>query len=304
MFESTVAYNRLQSLQRLRSHTLSHQRPIWAYRPSYPPGNTAWMQISVAEIVPGDIVSSKQVTPSMGRQDSFSQQQQQQLNRIPADILILSGDAVVDEALLTGESVPQLKVAIEDFSSGSLDLQEYKEHILFGGTTMIVGNAESATTNKIPSAPDQGLVGMVLRTGFETAQGTLLRTLAHTQKSVDGIHTRDTYVFILLLLCCAVGSAGMVLQEGWNDPTRNKFRLVLHVIIIVTSVVPPELPMELSLAVTNSVASLMKTCNVYCTEVFRIPLAGQVNCLCFDKTGTLTSDEMQLAGVKCVNNEG
>ena len=81
---------------------------------------------------------------------------------------------------------------------------------------------------------------MVLRTGFETAQGSLLRTMAHTQKSVDGVNTGDTYVFILILLCFALASAGMVWEEGWDDPTRNKFRLTLHVVIIVTSVVPPE----------------------------------------------------------------
>lgn len=302
MFESTVAYNRLQSLQRLRSHTDSQQRPIFVYRPGYPPGQSGWTQVLVSELVPGDIVSCKHYTISRER-NRRSHQQEQQLNRIPADILVLAGDAVVDEALLTGESIPQLKGALEELSNGTLDLQEHKECILFGGTTLLVGNSGTAS-NGIPPSPDDGVIGMVLRTGFETAQGSLLRTMAHTQKSVDGIHTRDTYVFIFILLCCAVASAGMVLQEGWNDPTRNRFRLLLHVIIIITSVVPPELPMELSLAVTNSVASLMKDCQVYCTEVFRIPLAGQVTICCFDKTGTLTSDEMQLVGVRHLDETG
>jgi cation-transporting ATPase 13A1 len=225
------------------------------------------------------------------------------LNRIPADILALSGDAVVDEALLTGESIPQLKGALAESSSGTLDLQEHKESILFGGTTLLVANPGTSIHN-IPSSPSGGVIGMVLRTGFESAQGSLLRTMAHTQKSVDGIHTKDTYVFIFILFCCAVGSAIMVLNEGWADPTRNRFRLLLHVIIIITSVVPPELPMELSLAVTNSVASLVRDCQVFCTEVFRIPLAGQVSICCFDKTGTLTSDEMQLAGVRYVDSNG
>ena len=91
--------------------------------------------------------------------------------------------------------------------------------------------------------------------------------------------------------------------RGMDRGTRNPFRLVLHVIIIITSVVPPELPMELSLAVTNSVADLMKRCRVYCTEPFRIPWAGQVDTCCFDKTGTLTSDEMQFKGVRLLSND-
>jgi cation-transporting ATPase 13A1 len=81
---------------------------------------------------------------------------------------------------------------------------------------------------------------------------------------------------------------------------HGQFRLSLHVVIIITSVVPPELPMELSLAVTNSVADLMKR-RIFCTEVFRIPLAGQVNVCCFDKTGTLTSDDMRLKGLRLVS---
>lgn len=52
--------------------------------------------ISSTQLVPGDTISL--VSPS--------------LNTVPADILLLSGDAIVNESMLTGESVPVSKVPV------------------------------------------------------------------------------------------------------------------------------------------------------------------------------------------------
>ena len=286
MFECTVAYNRLKSLERLRG-TLRHPYHVSVIR------HGAWLLLRTDELVPGDLVSL-----TSARQDGHA--------HVPADLLILSGNAVVDEALLTGESVPQRKGPLDNVSSNdaltNLDVQDpqHKQSILFGGTMLV--SHEGVESQNMPTPPDGGILCVVLKTGFETAQGSLLRTMTHSSmKSADGIHTQDTFVFVAILLCCAIVSAISVLEEGWQDETRNRFRLILHVIIIVTSVVPPELPMELSLAVTNSVADLMRHCHVYCTEPYRIPWAGRVDVCCFDKTGTLTSDEMQLKGVRVLS---
>ncbi|KDD75339.1 hypothetical protein H632_c733p0, partial [Helicosporidium sp. ATCC 50920] len=302
-FECTVVAQRLRNLKDVR-RLQAARRPVMALR------GGRWVRVPGEELVPGDLVSICRVGPKEGDKGGKGGKGEASASPLAssnlvlqADMLLLAGTAIVDESVLTGESTPAWKSPVGDSGEDVADASENpdearlvvrrdKAHVLFGATTLLQAVPDPAARL---TTPDGGCLALVLRTGFGTAQGRLMRTILYSTETVSA-NNAETFFFILFLLVWAVAASAYVLYHGLQDPDRDRFKLVLNCIMILTSVIPPELPMELTIAVNASLLALSRK-RVFCTEPFRIPLAGHVTTCCFDKTGTLTSDQFLLEGV-------
>lgn len=283
VFESTIVWQRQRTLHEFRGMSIKPYN-MWVFR------QNKWVEVSSDQLLPGDLVSVNRTKDDSG---------------VACDILLVWGSAIVNEAMLSGESTPLLKDSIQlrpgddKIEPDGLD----KNAFLYGGTKVLQithPNSQAGTDGGIkpqsgvPAAPDNGALGIVTKTGFETSQGSLVRTMIYSTEPVSA-NNAEAFLFILFLLVFAIAASWYVWQEGVAQD-RKRSKLLLDCVLIITSVVPPELPMELSLAVNTSLAALSKYA-IFCTEPFRIPYAGRVDVACFDKTGTLTGEDLRVEGI-------
>ncbi|KAI1488546.1 cation pump, Ca2+ pump [Biscogniauxia mediterranea] len=279
-FESTVVWQRQRTLNEFRGMSIKPY-DVWVYRLG------KWTEIQSDQLLPGDLVSVGRTKEDSG---------------VACDMLLVEGTAIVNEAMLSGESTPLLKDSIQlrpgdaHIDTEGLD----KNAFLWGGTKVLQvthGNPEEEKPklpSGVPAPPDNGAMAIVIKTGFETSQGSLVRTMIYSTERVSA-NNAEALFFILFLLIFALAASWYVWDEGVRKD-RKRSKLLLDCILIVTSVVPPELPMELSLAVNTSLAALAKFA-IFCTEPFRIPFAGRIDVACFDKTGTLTGEDLVVEGI-------
>ncbi|KAL1963059.1 hypothetical protein VTN77DRAFT_8705 [Rasamsonia byssochlamydoides] len=283
-FESTVVWQRQRTLNEFRGMNIKPY-DVWVYREG------KWQEITSDKLLPGDLLSVNRTKEDSG---------------VACDILLIEGSAIVNEAMLSGESTPLLKDSIQLRPGDDLIEPDGldKNAFVHGGTKVLQithpnsgeGGVEklSHIAPGVPNPPDNGALGVVVKTGFETSQGSLVRTMIYSTERVSANNV-EALLFILFLLVFAIAAAWYVWQEGVAKD-RKRSKLLLDCVLIITSVVPPELPMELSLAVNTSLAALSKLA-IFCTEPFRIPFAGRVDVACFDKTGTLTGEDLVVDGI-------
>jgi cation-transporting ATPase 13A3/4/5 len=201
--------------------------------------------------------------------------------------------------MLTGESVPVSKIPATDRTLLSLDLSastmlpEVAKNFLFCGTKIVRARRPQESRDGEAVA-----LAMVVRTGFNTTKGALVRSMLFPKPSGFKFY-RDSFRYISVMACVAL--------VGFTASLVNFIRLKLewHLIIIraldlITIVVPPALPATLTIGTTFALRRL-KAKQIFCISPQRVNVGGKLDLMCFDKTGTLTEEGLDILGVRVVS---
>ncbi|KAK5020568.1 putative cation-transporting ATPase 1, partial [Cryomyces antarcticus] len=196
VFESTVVWQRQRTLNEFRGMSIKPY-DIWVYR------QNKWEEIQSDKLVPGDLVSVGRTKEDSG---------------VACDMLLIEGSTIVNEAMLSGESTPVLKDSIQ-LRPGEAALEPEgldKNAFLFGGTKVMQvthGTASEDASDTVPvhassvePPPDNGAMAVVVKTGFETSQGSLVRTMIYSTERVSA-NNAEALLFILFLLVFAIAAS-------------------------------------------------------------------------------------------------
>lgn len=244
--------------------------------------NGVWGSYEPRDMVPGDIFLIE--SDKSGKNPV-----------LPCDAVLLEGDCIVNESMLTGESLPVSKTPIPDTELPFLRFDEEEPsssprmsiYFLFSGTKIIRVRPKKATV--------RGAVALVVRTGFNTAKGSLVRTMLFPRPNQFKFY-QDSFKFIgVLAVISAIGFLGSVynfisFQVSWDI-------IVLRALDLITIAVPPALPATMAIGTRFAISRLEKS-DIFCTSPPRVNICGKLNIMCFDKTGTLTEEGLDVLGVR------
>ena len=230
--------------------------------------NGAFFEIDSSDLAPGNVVVL----------DSF-------VEICPCDLILIKGDAVVDESMLTGESVPVSKIPLHEREDSKFDFSlKNSSNIIYCGTKIL----RSRGTLSKPA------LGLVLKTGFETEKGQLILSILFPRPINFNFYS-DSMKYIFILGIIAVLGFILSLYNQLRLKT-TKYYVFSRALDLITVVVPPALPATMSIGTVFSLSRLKKKM-IHCISPSKINVASKIDVFCFDKTGTLTEEGLDLYGI-------
>jgi magnesium-transporting ATPase (P-type) len=155
----------------------------------------------------------------------------------------------------------------------SLSLTLYLSHSLSLSLTVSISPSLSLTVSLSLSI----YLSIYLCPSFPllSTTGALLQMIEFSQQTVSG-DAWETGLALFILFIFAIIASGYVLKEGLRKKEKTTHEILIKCVIIITSVVPRQFPMQMAMAVNMALMSLMKVNSIPSHLI-------EVNCIDFDK---------------------
>lgn len=216
------------------------------------------------ELVPGDIVILREG------------------DLIPADIrLIESYGLLVDEATLTGESIPTVKQSLKILPDNVLPYEQ--SNVLFSGTHIVKGTAR----------------GIVYATGEQTYIASIAQSAR--EQSPDSPLTRSLAIFskrlilILIVILAFVGIVGILQDRSYQE-------MGSILIAELVSAVPEGLPIVVTLTLALGAHRLSRH-KILVRHLPSVESLGSASIIATDKTGTITEGFLSVNQSEVLDDE-
>lgn len=212
------------------------------------------------ELVPGDVIA-------LEAGDS-----------VPADARILSCASLkIEEAALTGESVPVLKQT--DALTGEAVPLGDRKNMLYMGSTVAYGRGEA----------------VVCDTGMQTEMGKIAGALNQAQDEQTPLQVKmaglsRVLTWLVVGICAVVFAAG-VLRHGSLDLTHVVLPSFMTAISLAVAAIPEGLAAVVTIVLSIGVTKMSKR-NAVIRRLTAVETLGCAQVICSDKTGTLTQNRM------------
>ncbi|HEY3487947.1 MAG TPA: cation-transporting P-type ATPase, partial [Gammaproteobacteria bacterium] len=220
-----------------------------------------WQELNAQELVPGDVISL------------------QAGDKVPADVrLFYCKNLQVDEAILTGESLP---VAKKIASCAINTIQGERNCMAYSGTLVTAGQGHGMVT----ATGDHTEIGYIneLTKKIRTATTPLLQQIGRFNRRLTAV---------ILGLGLLTFAFGMIIRD------YDGVEMILAAIGLCVAAIPEGLPAIMTITLAVGVQRMARH-NVIIRRLPGVETLGSVTVICTDKTGTLTRNEMTVQMVAC-----